>query len=167
MAGRPKKPISVLLADGKKNLTKAEIQERQEQEAQLQPATDNIKCPSWLDKEAKKEWKRIVSDLIELGIMTNIDTTSLALYCDAYSQYIKAAKSIQDDGLTIEYTNAGGSTNIVANPNIAIANKYAQQIKSFGSEFGLSPSARLKLVVPKTDDPKEKSEEERLFGDVV
>ena len=57
----------------------------------------------------------------------------------------------------MEYTNKNGSTNITARPEVNIATKYAQIIKSFCAEFGLTPSSRCRLLLPKDkeDDPFE------------
>ena len=37
--------------------------------------------------------------------MTNIDVNALALYCDAYADYMACTKIIQEEGLLVEYTN--------------------------------------------------------------
>jgi phage terminase small subunit len=111
--GRNAMPVDLLVLNGKKNLTKKEIEQRKEAEQKLQPKQDNIRCPSWLDKEAKKEWKRIVNDLKELNLLTNIDVAVLALYCDAYSKYVQATENINAQGVTIEYTNKAKETNII------------------------------------------------------
>lgn len=155
MAGRKAKPVSVLIAEGKTNLTKEEIEARKQAEESLKPASDNIRCPTWLDKIGKRTWRAIVKELKEIDLMTNVDIYSLALACDAYSKYIEATKAIDEQGLTIEYTNAGGNTNTVANPNIAIAHKYGQQFKSYLSEFGLSPASRARLALHQSQEGEE------------
>lgn len=160
------KPLQVILGGGKTHLTKAEIEKRKEAESKFKPATDKIVCPSWLDGKGKVEWARIVKDLIAVDLMTNIDVTSLALYCDAYSKYRQASEAVRLEGTVIEFTNATGATNKVAHPGVSVMQKMAQQIRSFGAEFGLSPGARLRLVVP-PETPKPKSAlDEAGFGDV-
>jgi P27 family predicted phage terminase small subunit len=161
---RPRKSIDVIVADGKKHLTKAEIEQRKAQESTIQPKNDNIKCPSWLDPLAKKEWKRIVNELIELGLLTNLDTTALAIYCDAYSKYLDASKSIQEHGTTVSYTNASGNTNITVSPYVQVQTKYADLIRKCASDLGLTVSSRLKITVPKVE--KEPDEFEEEFGDI-
>lgn len=137
----PRKPEStrVLLLKGKKHLTKAEIEARLEAESLLRIDSDKVKCPSWLDDEAKKEWRRLVPELKSLELLTNVDVTSLAIYCDAVSKYISAP----DDARL----------------------KWAQVIRQYLAEFGLSPSARLKLRPPEKKE-KPKSEFDKKFGDV-
>lgn len=157
MAGRKARPVDAILADGNKaNLTIAEIEARQEAEAKLKPAADKVRCPSWLDREGKKIWRAIAKELKDIDLITNVDIYALALACDAYSKYMAATKAIDEEGLTIEYTNAANNTNTIANPNIAIAQKYAQQWKSYCSEFGLSPAARARLALHQTvEDDKD------------
>ena len=107
------------------------------------------KCPTDLSVAAKNEWKRVAKELHDLGLFTIIDRTALAVYCDAYDKWITATKALDEHGLTMEYTNKNGSTNITARPEVNIATKYAQIIKSFCAEFGLTPSSRCRLLLPK------------------
>lgn len=155
----------VPLAVNKKNLTKAEKEARQRAEAQLQPNKDKVKCPSWLDKEAKKEWRRVYKELEELSLLTNVDVTALAIYCDAYSKLLQANKEIETRGMFVEYTNKAGATNTIENPAVKTANKYADLIRKMCAEFGLTPSARCKLTLPKQEE-KEETPFDRMFGDV-
>lgn len=144
---RKPQPLSVLQGNGKKHLTKKEIQERKEAEETIQPNKDKIEMPKWLDKEAKAEWNRIIDELLELDILTNIDIAALALCCDAYSKYIQAHRKVKRHGLMMtELTKYGEK--LVKNPAVTIQKQYAEIYKQFMSEFGLSPSARLKLVSP-------------------
>jgi len=50
MAGQ-RQPIDLVIAKGKKNLTKAEIEERRSSE--VQPCTDDITAPSYLTASQK------------------------------------------------------------------------------------------------------------------
>lgn len=159
--GRKVVPIAV----NKKNLTKAEIEARRKAEAKLQPNKDKIKCPSWLDKAAKKEWRRVCKELEDLNLLTNVDITALAIYCDAYSKLLQANEEIETRGMFVEYTNKAGATNTIENPAVKTANKYADLIRKMCSEFGLTPSARCKLTLPKQEEPEE-TPFNRMFGDV-
>jgi hypothetical protein len=48
MAGRPPISIKVLQANGRKHLTKAEIEKRTSNEDNLKPATNKVKYPNGL-----------------------------------------------------------------------------------------------------------------------
>ncbi|WP_243450307.1 phage terminase small subunit P27 family [Desulfosporosinus sp. Sb-LF] len=165
MAGRPIKPIDIVVLDGKKHLSKAEIEERRALEAKYSPNADNIQCPDWLDEAAKEHWAVLSKDLLDLELLTNIDIGALAICCDAYSKVIKSNQEIEKHGMLVTYTNKGGNKNVVPNPYVAIANKYSDIYKRYCSEFGLTPTARLRLATPK-EAPKPQTDFERKFGDV-
>lgn len=155
MAGRNPVPISVLQQTGKKHLTKEEINTRDKAEKKYKPKSNQVKAPEWLDEVAKKEWRRIVKELKELDLVTNIDVPALSICCDAYSKYVKATIDINKTGLLVNHTNKNGSKNIVQNPLILIANKYSEIYKKYCSDFGLTPVARLKLtLLPNTEEEK-------------
>lgn len=163
--GRKAKPVGLLLLQGKKHLTKAEIDQRTKAEQSLKPGTDKIRPPSFLDDKGRKEWNRVVKELKALDLITNLDVVALAMYCDAYSKYVTATEDIKKNGLTIIHKNTAGFENRVANPAIQTSQKYAQQILKFCTEFGLTPSSRLRLVVPEKEQKKQ-TEFEKKFGDV-
>lgn len=159
-------PIALHLIDGNKNrLTKAEIEARKTAEERLQPKADKVKPPSWLSKEAKKVFKQIAKELEHTKLITNVDIHALALWCDAYVNYINCTKIIEQEGLMVEYTNKAAETNKVAHPLMTKKKQLAEQMRALASEFGLTPAARAKLAIPK-DPPKEPTPFEREFGNV-
>ena len=163
--GRKVIPVSVQIAKGNPNrLTKSEIAARLESEEKFKPNNDNIKPPTWLDKIGKKEWIRVASELEELEILTNVDVAALGMYCDAYSKYQLATKKINEEGMFIEYTNKAGATNIIEHPAVKAQVKYADLIKKLCSEFGLTPSSRARITLPKQEEEKEETLEDKLFG---
>jgi P27 family predicted phage terminase small subunit len=164
--GRKAKPIQLHLLQGNKNrLTKKEIEERQQAEGRLKPKADKVKPPSWLDTVAKKEFRRIVSELEEIELITNVDVVALATYCDAYSDYVKCCKLIAEEGLMVEYTNKAAETNKVPHPLLTKKKQLHEQMKSLATEFGFTPAARAKIAIPKQQQ-KEPSTFEKEFGDV-
>ena len=69
------------------------------------------------------------------------------------------------EGLVVEYTNKAGETNSIPNPLLAKEKQLFDQMRAIALEFGLTPSARDKLALPK-EEPKEETSFERLFGGV-
>jgi len=163
--GRRAKPVDLILIQGTKHLTKKEIDARKEAEAKLRPNDDKVRPPGWLDGVAKKEFKRIVKELKEIGLVTNVDVNALALYCDAYSNYVKCSQIIEEEGLMVEYTNKAAETNKVPHPLLTKKKQLHEQMKSLAVEFGLTPSSRAKLALPK-EEPKQPTPFEQEFGDV-
>jgi P27 family predicted phage terminase small subunit len=157
-----KQPISLLKFKNRTHLTKAEIERREAEEAAVKPKSDNIKCPSWLkDKVAKKEFKRIATELQEIDLITNLDVDLLAMYCQAYAQYQKATEELKEQPLSITKYDKLNRPYQVENPLIKIQLKYSDEMKKIASQMGLSISSRLRLTVPKpqNDKPKNKFNE--------
>ncbi|WIF94308.1 phage terminase small subunit P27 family [Caminicella sporogenes] len=113
---------------------------------------------------AEQEFNRVVEELKELGIVSNLDTTILAIYADAYANYVKITEQLKNEPLTIEYTNKAGATNIIENPLVKTQMKYIDVIMKCSTKLGLSVSDRLKLVVPKQEEKVDEFAEE--FGDI-
>ncbi|MFD4853649.1 phage terminase small subunit P27 family [Bacillus mycoides] len=149
LIGRKAKPIHLHLLEGNTSrLTKEEIDQRLAAEKKLQAKKDKVKPPIWLDSVAKREFKRIAGELLELDVITNIDVNALATYCDAFSDYIECTKIIREEGLLVEYTNKAAETNKVPHPLLTKKKQLHEQMKALAVEFGLTPSARAKIVIP-------------------
>ena len=109
-------------------------------------------CPTGLSRAAKNEWRRVARELHNLGLLTLVDRAALAVYCDAWEKWAQATEALDMHGLTMEYQNKAGATNVVSRPEVGIATKYAGIVKSFCAEFGLTPSSRCRLVLPKDQE---------------
>ena len=110
-------------------------------------------CPTWLDLEAKREWKRISTELDRVGLLTVVDRAALAGYCQAWSRWRDAEMVLSAQGMTFETPNGY----VQQRPEVAIAQKSLQLVAKFCTEFGLTPSARSRLTVPGGDDGAEDS----------
>lgn len=88
MAGRNRQPIDVLLSNGKKHLTKAEIAERKESELHL--GTSELICPDFVlnDPVAFKKWQEMLALYEGKTFVESGDTGHLARYCKTFSEYI-------------------------------------------------------------------------------
>lgn len=146
--GRKPKPTNMKLLEGnpgKKPLNKNEPI----------PGKKAPKCPAWLEGEAKKEWKRMAKQLEVMGVLTQVDATAFAGYCQAYARWKEAEEFITKHG-TIFKTPAGYIQQV---PQVSIAQTYLKIMKDFCSEFGLTPSSRSRICIStdaEPDDPMEK-----------
>jgi P27 family predicted phage terminase small subunit len=104
-------------------------------------------CPEHLDDDARAEWFRILPELQQLGVLSRTDGAALALYCDAYSQWVSANREIVTHGLMIE-TDLGG---MKANPAVAMARAAKAQMHRLLVEFGCTPSSRGRISVSKAE----------------
>lgn len=164
--GRSAKPVILQLLEGNKGkYSKAQLQERLDRENSIKPKSDNIKPPSWLSPFAKREFKKMVKELLEVDLMTNVDVVALARWCDAYDDYIKFKRIIDEEGEMVEYTNKAAETNKVPHPLLTKKKAAAEQMDKIDKEFGLTPASRAKIAIPKQPE-KEESKEEQMFGDV-
>lgn len=99
-------------------------------------------CPAWLLPEAKKEWRRMAKQLEGLGLLTEVDMTAFSGYCQAYARWREAEEYITKNGATVK--TASGYLQQV--PQVAIATNYLKLLNRFCAEFGLTPSARSRIV---------------------
>lgn len=153
MAGQ-RQPIELVVAKGKKHLTKSEIEKRKNSEVKAK--SDNIKPPQNLTKDEKKEFKKIAKELIEIEIMSNLDSNSLGMYIRAYANYIKVSnKLINLDPLENfdEYNKLS-----------ILEDRYTKQCRSHAIDLGLTISSRCKLVVPKPPEGPKKNKFSEKFG---
>lgn len=143
---RPKQPISLIQAKGKKHLTKSEIEERKSKE--VKAANDKVEPPSYLPDTLKEEFIRIASELIKVEIMTNLDCEALARFVVSEYNYQKVTKKLLKTGVDNDkYFNY-----------LVMQDKLFKQSRQAASDLGLTISSRCKLVVPtkKEDKPPNK-----------
>ena len=152
MAGQ-RQPIELLLAKGKKHLTKAEIEERQSKE--VKASNDNIKPPSYLNKKLIPHFNYIADQLLDIGIMTNLDCEVLARYVILENQFQQISTKLMNLDIDDEdYYKF-----------CTLQDKIFKQVRQVGNDLGLSISSRCKLVVPtKQEEEKEETLEDKLFG---
>ena len=140
MSGQ-KQPIELVIANGKKNLTKAEIKNRLESE--IKPVTDNITAPAYLTKKQKEEFYRYSGQLQKLKIMGETDVDALGRFITAKDMYENAVKqmrkpTVKNDPFLFEKW-------------IKVQDKLFKQCRASANDLGLSISSRCKLVVPEAN----------------
>lgn len=139
MAGRPRKSVDASVAKrGKKEKINRKIQEEK-----LKIDRDQLIAPTFLDEIAKEEFYRVVDETAKIDVLDNLDLSILAMYCNAYSQYIEVNEQIRNTMPALRYNDKGRSS-----PLINIQDKLAKQILSYSSKLGLATTDRLKLMVP-------------------
>lgn len=121
--------------------------------AEPKPRPERPRCPIWLSKEAKREWRRIVPELEAMRLLTVVDRAALAGYCQAYARWRQAEEILEAEGLIFETPNGY----LQQRPEVSIAQKSLQLMKSFAAEFGFTPSSRTRISVTEREpeDPFE------------
>lgn len=175
---RPRQPIDLLTYKGKKNLTKQEIEERKASE--IKAPADEIRAPSYLPKDLRRDFKRISDELINIGIMSNLDVDALCRYLISRKLYLQVTNELLNRSPIVQYEKTENDSvdgelipgtktveifsNVYADLTLN-QDKFFKQCRQAASDLGLTISSRCKLVVPKKEE-KEKTEFDERFGDV-
>lgn len=122
--------------------------------------------PSYLDRVAANEWRRIAPELHVLGLLTNIDKAPLATYCQAFSRWRAAedvvARMKEKDQLTDALMIRTKSGNAIQNPVVGTANRAMLLMVRIAAEFGMTPAARARIEAGPHDND-EGSKARRYF----
>ena len=99
--------------------------------------------PEYLLADAALEWKRIAPELWRLGLLTLLDVTALAGYCTSVARWREAEAWLKENGTTVVLRDKDGRVKYVQKaPQVAIAKEALERVKSFGAQFGMTPSSR-------------------------
>ena len=97
--------------------------------------TGKAEMPPWLTANAIKVWEELAPEAMALGVLTSYDADQFAVFCTEFAEYRK---------------NPGGMSTTAK----------TLLVKLFG-EFGMGPSSRTRISVPKKDQGDDES---RFFG---
>lgn len=158
MAGA-RQPIELVVANGRKHLTKEETEERRQRE--IKPCTDEIAAPSYLTAKQKKDFYKIAAQLEKLKIMGETDCDTLARYITAqglYEQTVKDLRAVQkerpkgDDATTLTMVKWATMLEQLDKRQ----ERYFNQAQKAAAALGLTISSRCRLVAPVVEEkPKE------------
>jgi len=142
-----------------------------------QPLRTIPECPSFLNKEERKIWDAVSRKLYDMGVLTEVDDLSLAVFCEYFLEYRKLSDQVKKVGVFIKVKN-GKETKTYVDPEtgekiekevdrfilqrspVAGARDLAwDKASKILAEFGMNPSARsrikLELEQPKADPYEE------------
>lgn len=131
---------------------------------EFRPEVEIPSVPSWIWPEAKKEWNRISTELEKYGLVSKLDRAALTLYCQSWARMVWAEKMLNramadaelarkaaeaegrvyDGGDGIMVKTAGG--NFTYSHHWVVGGRAAAEVKRCLDLFGLSPSARSRVV---------------------
>lgn len=155
--GNQKQPIDLVIAKGKKHLTKKEIEERKKSEIKV-PFID-VKPPEYLTEEQKDEFKKIADILLNIGIMTELDEDSLAHYIISNTNYVLYTKELRIINNKLQKTKSASKKKEYMSKldlYLIYQDRALKQCRACANDLGLSISSRCKLVMPPTKkQPKE------------
>ena len=147
---RPREPVDLIAAKGRKHLTIAEYVERKN--AEITAPADKVKPPDFLLKKEKEKFDELAKQLVDLKIMTNLDCDVLARYIKAESEYIKVTKQLQKSMVPadVQISEQYAQYNYLSK----IQNRLMKACNENAKELGLTISSRCKLVIPKEKEEK-------------
>jgi P27 family predicted phage terminase small subunit len=102
--------------------------------------------PEVIQGAALAEWHRITPLLHGAGLLTVIDGSALAAYCQSYATWVEAQEEIRRSGTVIRSLH----NQPMVSPYLKVANVAWQQWTRMLTEFGMSPSSRSRVKVPET-----------------
>lgn len=111
-------------------------------------------CPSWLHPLAKAEWKRVLAEFADTGLITMVDTSALAAYCQAYARWRQAEEQVQRDGQIVREPIVTRSGNLTGkfrrrkHPAVTIARDERMAMIAAGRLFGFDPTSRTRVPIP-------------------
>ncbi len=140
--GPPPTPTAVLTLRGSTLVTQKRLAR------EMKAAAGAPRCPDWLDADSKAAWKRLVPQLVGMGVLMRVDQNALARYCRLWSRWRKMEVFIDKHGEAYPLKDEQGKVRCLQQfPQVAIANKLAQQLTRLEQEFGMTPSARTRIQV--------------------
>lgn len=185
--GRSAKPVELLMLEGKKHLTKEEIEERRNLEIKF--GDNKIKCPNYVknDEIAYKKWKEINKLFKGFDFISAGDSELIAKYCVTFSEYMKLRKMYQkideihydcealDKAIEAELKNEDGTSEKVFSYKVkkqlrdmisvnallqieSAINKKVDMLMKMEDRMFLNPISKIKNIPKK---PKEETPSER------
>lgn len=155
--GNQKQPIDLIIAKGKKHLTKSEIEERRNTE--IHTDHTDVKPPDYLNEGQKEEFYRIAKILLDIGIITELDEDCLAHYLISNSNYIEYTKKLNELNMKLIKTRKlDKKKEIMSQIDLYLIyqDRALKQSRACANDLGLSISSRCKLVMPQLkEQPKE------------
>lgn len=154
-----------LLQDNPNKKNTKELKKRAEAEERLQMSADEIRAPSWLDRAGTDVFEFIKKELLSVELITNPDVYSMAMYASWYSQYVtlnrqfkkmqrEYKKEYREKKEEAETNNEpfNEPSELYGNPLSKQMDTCSRNMRAFGSDLGLSPSARAKLAIKLAQD---------------
>lgn len=144
--GRGRKPTPTALKELAGNPGKRALNNQEPK-----PEVEIPACPQNLKGPARTEWNRVTAELVKLGILAKVDRASLAAYCQAWGDYVKASGKVAKQGEVI----ISDKGNLYQNPWVSIKNSAIDRFVRISSEFGMTPSSRTRIKVEKPTEEDE------------
>lgn len=146
MPGRNRQPVDLIVAKGKKHLTKAEIEARKALEIKVD--FKDVKAPDYLPESLHKEFDEIAGKLLAIGVMTELDEDALARYLLSKQTYLQYTSLLTK---ALKSNRIGDADKLTT-----MQDKAFKQCRASASDLGLTIASRCRLVLPEGNTPPPK-----------
>lgn len=157
----PRQPLEVLMANGRKHLSRTEIAERLGGSVKGEGNIKRLMAPEWLPKSQRAEFSRVAAAVVKLmpTLVARTDAEVIATYCMARQEWMTATARA-NQALTsgnIDEADAWGR----------IQDRYFKQVRACANDLGMTITSRCRLVIPEgarkpEENPFEKLMRERM-----
>lgn len=152
----PRVPTDVLIANGKKHLSKSEEAQRRSSEVVVEKP-QRATPPKWLPEGLKSDFRSIGKQLIAAGLYTALDADTLGRYLVAQHEWYLATVQVEKayrerDPEEVEDWSR-------------IQDRHFKQARNCANDLGLTVTSRCRLVVP--DTGQQKMEENNPFFTLI
>lgn len=157
MAGT-RQPTDVVVANGRKHLSKTEEAERRAGEVKV-PMPKTIKVPKWVPEQLKKEFRTLGKQMLSCGLYTDLDADTLGRYLVAQHQYLIATQETEKALAKRDQETADSWGRI--------QERYFKQARNCANDMGLTVTSRCRLVVPNMGTGKQSPEDDNPFLQLI
>lgn len=106
--------------------------------------------PASLDREARAEWKRVTSELDELGLVAKIDRAILTVYCEWWSRERELSRQL--DAADSYFVPGRRDGELVKHPLWEMHRHAADRVVLLAEKLLATPVARLRANLPEESD---------------
>lgn len=111
-------------------------------------------APSYLRGSARYIWRRIVPKIKTQEFVNELDRTMVETFCINYQMMREAYESIKKEGQSSK-TNTGWKKN----PALQVLDVSSKNLRSIGTELGLTPMGRAGILDIPVEEEKQNMEE--------
>jgi P27 family predicted phage terminase small subunit len=95
--------------------------------------------PHHVIKEGRREWYRIVPMLDKMGVLGDVDTAALVVYCNTWARDMEVENLIRKGGMI---TSSEKGVRLFVSAHIRISNECVRNIYRLLTDFGATRSSR-------------------------
>lgn len=140
--GFPPKPTALRILEGNPSRKPFNVKEPKPKVLQ------NLEPPEEFTDLQKKIWNSITTEMVRIGLVTEIDYYVVHRYCVFAAEFIETSRRITPENSVIPHRGEDGKIRYITyNPLISMRNEASRQMGRLEQSLGISPSARSRIVI--------------------